>query len=284
MKNAVNQTPIPVVYGSLALKWGLLIGYTVVALFPLIWLTVSAFKTNLEIQIAPFALPETWQYRNFINAITISGLPRYFLHSAIVATLATGLNLLVTSMASFVIARERFLLRRVIFIMITAGVLVPIVAFMVPYYTLITRLRLYDTLWALIVTYAAINIPISVFLITSFMSTIPRELEDSAAIDGCSFWQRYSRIILPLSRAGLVTAATFSFIYCWNEFVYALLLTSSRSARTVQLAIRFFTSQFRTDYAGMFAAIVLTMVPTVLVYTLLHDKIISGLTAGAVKG
>jgi raffinose/stachyose/melibiose transport system permease protein len=168
--------------------------------------------------------------------------------------------------------------------MITAGVLVPIVSFMVPYYALITALGIYDTLFALIITYAAINIPISTFLVSSFMTTIPRELEDSAAIDGGSFVQRFWKIIMPLSRAGLVTAGTFGFIYAWNEFIYALLLTSSQSARTVQLAIRFFTSQFRTDYAGLFAAIILTMVPTVLVYVFLHDRIISGLTAGAVKG
>ena len=283
-RDALTETPLPIRIIARSAKWITLVLYLVIAVTPLLWLTISAFKTNLEIDVAPFSLPAVWQFQNFANAITISGLHQFFFNSIIVAVVATTLNLLVTSMASFVIAREEFALRELFFTATTAGVLIPIIAFMVPYYTLITHLYLFDRLWALIITYSAINIPISMFLVSSFMRSIPKELEDSAEIDGCSFVQRYSRIILPLARPGLVTAGTFSFIYCWNEFIYALLLTSSRSARTVQLAIRFFTSQFRTDYAGMFAAIVLTMIPTVVVYIFLHDKIISGLTAGAVKG
>lgn len=280
----LTQTSLPVRVTAQTAKWALLIVYLMIAVFPILWLTVSAFKTNFEIETAPFALPATWQFQNFVNAISISGLHQFFFNSIVVASMATAFNLFVTSLASFVIAREDFPLRKTIFTAITAGVLIPIVALMVPYYTIIVNLGLYDRLLALIVTYAAINIPISTFLISSFMTSIPKELEDSAEIDGCNFFQRYSKIIMPLARPGLVTAGTFSFIYCWNEFIYALLLTSSRSARTVQLAIRFFTSQFRTDYAGLFAAIVLTMIPTIVVYVFLHDKIIAGLTAGAVKG
>ncbi|MCF7953632.1 MAG: carbohydrate ABC transporter permease [Spirochaetales bacterium] len=265
-------------------KWIVLILYFLITIFPILWLSISAFKTNFEIETSPFTLPAVWQFKNFANALQVSGLSRYFLNSALVAVFSTIINLLVTSLASFVIAREDFPFRKVFFTFSTAGVLVPIIAFMVPYYTLATSFGIYDTLLVLIFTYAAINTPISMFVVSSFMTSIPFELEDSAEIDGCSFWQRYSRIILPLAKPGLVTAGTFSFIYCWNEFIYALLLTSSESARTVQLAIRFFTSQFRTDYAGLYAAIVLTMIPTIVVYIFLHDKIISGMTAGAIKG
>lgn len=265
-------------------KWLLLCLYLVITVFPLLWLGISALKTNFEIETSPFTLPEHPQFQNFKNAVTVTGLPQFFLNSIIVASSATVVNLFVTSMAGFALARERFRFRKTVFTVVTAGVLVPIVSFMVPYFTLIKTLGLYDSLLALILTYAAINIPISLFLITSFMATIPKELDDAAEMDGTSFWQRYALVILPLSQAGLVTAGTFSFIYCWNEFIYALLLTSSRHARTVQLGIRFFTSQFRTDYAGMYAAIVLTIIPSVLVYVFLHDKIIAGLTAGAVKG
>lgn len=283
-RTKLTETPAAVQIGAKTAKWVVLLAYLLIALFPILWLIMSAFKTNFEIETSPFAFPEVWQIENFINAITISGLPQFFLNSIVVAVFATGVNILVTSLASFTIAREQFPGRKVYFTLSTAGVLIPIIAFMVPYYTLITRFGLYDRLLGLIVTYSAINIPISMFLISSFMTSIPKELEDSAEIDGCSFFQRYWKIIMPLARPGLVTAGTFSFIYCWNEFIYALLLTSSTSSRTIQLAIRFFTSQFRTDYASMYAAIVLTMIPTIVVYVFMHDKIISGLTAGAVKG
>lgn len=280
----IHARRTPMQHAARSMKWIALIVYALIAIFPLLWLTMSAFKTNFEIETSPFTFPAVWQFQNFVSALSVSGLARYFLNSIIVAICATLFNLFVTSLASFVVARERFPLRKVFFTFSTAGVLIPIIAFMVPYYTVVTRLGLYDSLLGLIVTYAAINIPISMFIVSSFMTSIPKELEDSAEIDGCSFWQRYSKIVAPLAKPGIVTAGTFSFIYCWNEFIYALLLTSSRSARTVQLAIRFFTSQFRTDYAGLYAAIVLTMIPTVLVYIFMHDKIISGMTAGAVKG
>jgi raffinose/stachyose/melibiose transport system permease protein len=155
---------------------------------------------------------------------------------------------------------------------------------MVPYFRLISSLGLYDTLFGLIITYAAVSIPVSVFLIHGFMRSIPRELEEAAVIDGCSLAQRFTRVIFPLSRLGLVTAGTFVFLFSWNEFIYALLLTSSVKARTLQLGIRFFKSQFITDYTSMYAAIVLSIIPTIFVYILFHDKIIKGMTSGAVKG
>jgi raffinose/stachyose/melibiose transport system permease protein len=155
---------------------------------------------------------------------------------------------------------------------------------MVPFFTLITRIKLYDTLLALILVYASVNIPVSIFLITAFMKSIPRELEEAAIIDGCGFIKRFWRIIFPLSRSGIATAGTFCFIYAWNEFIQAMLLTSSLEARTIQLGIKFFTSQFITDYSSMYAAVVITIIPSVVVYIFFHDKIIGGLTAGAVKG
>jgi raffinose/stachyose/melibiose transport system permease protein len=163
-------------------------------------------------------------------------------------------------------------------------VLVPIVALMVPYFRIITGIGVYDTLWALIITYAGINVPISLFLVHGFMKTVPRELEEASIIDGCGFFQRYAQIVLPLSKLGLVTAGTFAFLFSWNEFVYALLLTASEESRTLQLGIRFFTSQFRTDYTSMYAAIVIAIIPMIIVYILLHERIIKGLTSGALKG
>ena len=116
------------------------------------------------------------------------------------------------------------------------------------------------------------------------MKSIPRELEEAAIIDGCGLAKRFTRIMLPLSQSGLVTAGTFCFIYSWNEFNMAMLLTSSIESRTIQLGIKFFTSQFVTDYSSMYAAVIITIIPSVVIYMFFHDKIIGGLTAGAVKG
>ena len=271
------------ILGKIA-KWLVLGFFFAFTFLPLLWLLLSSFKTNLELQMKPFALPEVWQFANYIQAVSISGLPRLFLNSIIVSSVSTALAMLVTSMAGFVFARERFFFRQGLLNLILAGVLVPIIALMAPYFRLTNALGLYDTLWALVFTYAAINIPISTFLLYGFMRTLPKELEEAAIMDGTGFFGRYWRIILPLTKPGMVTAGTFVFLFSWNEFIYALLLTSRPAVRTLQLGIRFFTSQFFTDYTSMFAAIILTMLPTIIIYVVLHEQIIKGMTSGALKG
>ncbi len=269
---------------STILKWVFLITFLVIALFPLAWLVINSFRTNYEYETAPLGLPSKLSFENYRNAIALTNLPRLFLNSVLVAIGSVVLNLLVTSLACFVLSRENFRGRNVIFTIITAGVLIPVISFMVPYFIMITRLGLYDHLITLVLIYAAVNLPVSVSLITSFMRAIPKELEEAAIIDGCNFNQRFTKIIFPLTQSGLATAGTFCFIYAWNDFLMAMLFTSSEASRTIQLGIRFFTSQFITDYTGMFASLVLTMLPSIVAYVFLHDKIISGMTAGAVKG
>lgn len=278
-----TENPGSRIIGTVA-KWAILGFFFAFTFLPLIWLLISSFKTNIELQLKPFAPPEAWRFVKYLNALTIAGLPRLFLNSIVVSTFSTVLALTVTSMAAFVLSRERFPFRQGLLNLLIAGVLVPIIALMAPYLRLTNTLKIYDTLTALILTYAAINIPISTFLIYGFMRTLPAELEEAAVIDGTGFAGRFRRIILPLSKPGLVTSGTFVFLFSWNEFIYALLLTSRPEARTLQLGIRFFNSQFFTDYTSMFAAVVLTMVPTIVVYVLLHEQIIKGLTSGALKG
>ena len=267
-----------------AAKWGVLALFLAITFLPLLWLVISSFKTNLELLTSAFSLPAVWQFDNYVNAVRVAGLPRLFVNSLIVASLSMALNLAFCSMAAFVLAREWFRGRELVLNLIVAGVLVPVIALMVPYFRLITVTGLYDSLFGLALTYAAINVPVSVFLLHGFMRGVPRELEEAAVIDGCGFGGRYARVMVPLSQVGLVTAGTFVFLFSWNEFIYALLLTSSVAARTLQLGIRFFVSQFFTDYTSMFAAITLAIIPSILVYVLLHERIIRGLTAGAVKG
>jgi raffinose/stachyose/melibiose transport system permease protein len=265
-------------------KWIVLLFFLFVALLPLVWLFINSFRSNLELQISSFGWPQKWLFSNYIKAMEMASLPRLFLNSVIASSSAVALNIIVASMAGFILSREFFKGRDTIYTVLTAGVLIPIIAFMVPYFSLISRSGLYNTLFALILVYASVNIPVSIFLVTSFMRSIPKELEEAAIIDGCSFTQRFTKIIFPLTQSGLVTAGTFCFIYSWNDFIMAMLLTSSIESRTIQLGIKFFSSQFITDYTTMFAAIILTIIPSVGAYMFLHNKIISGLTAGAVKG
>ena len=267
------------------LRWILILFFAAYTLFPLIWLVVSSLKTNFEFLAgSPFALPARPQWVNYTNALTVAGLGRMLFNSVFVGLSATVVNIIVASMGAYCISRFRFKGREKIFTLFTAGILVPLNALMVPYFVIITKLGLINTYGGMILLYTAIGIPMSTFLIRGLMDSIPMELEAAAYIDGCGFYARFFHIILPLSRTGIVTAATFEFLTCWNEFVFANLLVSSEKLRTIQVGIRYFTNQFSTDYVSMYAAIVISIVPSIIGYILFQEQIIAGMTSGAVKG
>lgn len=267
------------------LRWILIIFFAVYTLFPLIWLILSSLKTNFEFQaMSPFALPKVPQWQNYVNALKVAGLGRMLINSVIVGLAATAVNVIIASMGAYCISRFRFKGRERIFTLFTAGILVPLNALMVPYFVIINKLGLYNTYGGMILLYCAIGIPMSTFLIRGLMDSVPMELEEAAYIDGCGFFGRFFYLILPLSRTGIVTAATFEFLTCWNEFVFANLIVSSEKLRTVQVGIRYFTNQFSTDYVSMYAAIVISIIPSILGYILFQEQIIAGMTSGAVKG
>ena len=269
----------------LILKWVLMIFFALYTLFPLGWLIVSSLKTNFEFLAAsPFSLPKVWQWQNYKNALQVANLDRMLLNSVFVGFTATIINAMVASMSAYGISRFRFKGRENLFLLFTVGILVPLNALMVPYFVIINKLGLYNTYGGMILLYCAIGIPMSTVIIRGLMDSIPMEIEEAAYIDGCGFFGRFFRIILPLSRTGIVTAATFQFLTCWNEFVFANLIVSSDKLRTIQVGIRYFTNQFSTDYVSMYAAIVISIVPSILAYVLFQEQIINGLTSGAVKG
>lgn len=266
------------------LKWMFLIFLFVYAVFPVGWLAISSLKTNGELMMDPFSLPKVWQFQNYVKAITVSGIGRLMLNSVIISLLATLFNILIASMGAYVLSRFVFRGNQFLRIMFSSGILIPLNALMIPYFVLINKVGLYNSMPGLILVYTAIGIPISTFIIAGFMESVPIELEEAAVIDGACFYKRFLTVVFPLSRAGIVTACTFQFLTCWNEFVYANLLTSSQTVRTIQLGIRYFTNQFSTDYVSMYAAIIISILPSIVAYVLFQNQIITGLTSGAVKG
>ena len=267
------------------LRWFLIIFFALYTLFPLVWLFISSLKTNVEFLAgSPFALPAKPQWQNYVNALTVAGLGRMLLNSVFVGLCATLFNTVAASLSAYCISRFRFRGRENLYTLFTAGILVPLNALMVPYFVIINKLGLINTYGGMILLYTAIGIPMSTFLIRGLMDSIPMELEEAAYIDGCGFFGRFFHLILPLSRTGIVTAATFQFLTCWNEFVFANLLVSSEKLRTIQVGIRYFTNQFSTDYVSMYAAIMISIIPSIIGYIIFQEQIISGMTSGAVKG
>lgn len=270
--------------GSRILKWILIIFFAVYTLFPLLWLFITSLKTNKEYIASPFSWPVIPQLINYVHAWTQANLGHMIINSIIVAFSATILNVFIATMASYALSRFRFHGREIIYALFASGIMVPLNAMMVPYFMTFQKLHLLDSLLALVILYTAVNLPVSTVIIRGFMDSFPGEVEEAAYVDGCGFFGRFFKIFLPLIRTGIVTAATFCFLTCWNEFVYANLLTSSPETKTIQIGIRYFTNQFSTDYVSMYAAIVIAMVPSIVIYMVFQEKIIAGLTAGAVKG
>jgi len=279
-----GKSPKPTKIVSLIGKWALILFFAFYTLFPLLWLLITSLKTNAEYFENPFSLPAVWQFSNYLNAFQQANLGQMIFNSITVAIVSTFANVMIAAMAAYAISRFVFKGKEIIFALISAGIMVPLNAMMVPYFTIFSKLNLLDSLNSLRILYTAIGLPISIFIVRGFLDDFPVEIEEAAYIDGCGFFGRFFKIILPLIKTGLVTAATFQFITCWNEFVYANLLTSSPSTKTIQIGIRFFTNQFTTDFVSMYAAIIIAIVPSIAGYILFQEKVMSGLTSGAVKG
>jgi raffinose/stachyose/melibiose transport system permease protein len=254
----------------------------IISVGPFLWVTMSSFKTNRE--ILTFSMGGAFRIRNYINAFRIAPIARYFVNSVMVTGLGIVLNLAIMSMAAYVLARFEFRFRALIRSIFALGLLVPGAALLLPLFMSVKAMGLYDTRVGLILVYTAFGIPTSVFIMSSYFLTIPKALEESAFLDGSGFLRTFAVIILPLARPAFATAGIMQFLQCWNEFQFALTLTTGHTSRTLPVALYYFKSAFASDYGAMFAAIVVVSLPSIIVYILAQKQIVSGLAAGAVKG
>lgn len=264
-------------------QYSILAALTVFIALPPFWLVISSFKTNNEILTASLALPKGLNLSGYVASITEAKLHLFFLNTVIVSGSTVVLLLAIATMAAYPLARYDFPFKRFLTLTFSLGILIPGITLVVPEVIIIRRLGLYQTKLGLIVMYTAIFFPISFLVLRSFFLSLPTELEEAAIIDGAGYFRTLLQVILPLSVPGLATVAVIIFIWSWNEFFYAFILTGSESSRTMQVAIRFFISQFDFNYSGLFAGVTVAMIPPVIAFVLFQEQVVSGLTAGAVK-
>jgi raffinose/stachyose/melibiose transport system permease protein len=261
----------------------ILIWFTLVLIGPTSWLMLAGFKPNPEILSSPYLLPQDPNLAGYDAAINDVGLPNFFVNSFIVSVGTMISVLVVATLAAYPIARFNFPLKSFFSLVFSLGIVVPVTSLIVPEILIIRTLGLFDTKHGLILLYTALYFPISFLILRAFFIGIPREIEEAAIMDGASYWTLLTRVILPISSPGLSTVAVVVFVFTWNEFLYALLLTSSTENRTVQVAIQFFRSQFDFNLQGMYAAVSLVMIVPIIVFILMQERVVSGLTAGATK-
>ena len=255
-----------------------------VALFPIVWVVLSSFKTNREILSNGLQLPSTFSFSGYKQALEMAPILKFFVNSLIVSFASTALNVFILAMAGYVFAKKKFRFKNLIFGILSLSMVIPSTALMSPVYTVITKLHLYDTKMALILVYTALNMPISLMILRSAFAAIPTELEEAAYIDGAGFFRTFWQVMMPCAKGGLASAAVLAFLGSWNEFTFALLLTSSTSTRTLPLSLSYFTSQFSFNYTAMFAAIAIAVLPSIIVFSIFQEQVCSSLTAGSVKG
>lgn len=254
------------------------------AIIPFIFMILNSFKDKFEMLTnGIFALPKQWSFANY-KTVLEANFPRYFLNSVIVLVISLTLLLFIAACASYPLSRMKFKANGFIFSVIVACMAIPVHITLIPIFRMSQAMHVYDTIWALIGPYVAISVPISVFILMNFMRDIPREIEEAAEIDGCGKFKMFFKIMLPMAKPGLSTLAIYNGVTMWNEYIFAYTLTQSADSRTLPLAVWDFRGQYSMDIPLIMAVLTLTALPMILLFIFAQDKLIKGMTAGAVKG
>jgi multiple sugar transport system permease protein len=257
----------------------------VVALVPVLWLASLSFKDPATIADGSF-LPRKWTLENYRGIFSTDLFTRALVNSIGIALIATALAVVVGSMAAYAVARLRFPGKG---LLVGAALLIamfPPISLVSPLFNLWRQLGLFDTWPGLIIPYLTFALPLTIYTLSAFFREIPWSLEKAARVDGATPFQAFTRVIAPLAAPGMVTTAILVFIFCWNDFVFAISLTSTLNSRTVPAAIAFFTgaSQFQTPIGSIAAAGVVITIPIIIFVFVFQRRIVAGLTSGAVKG
>lgn len=255
-----------------------------VSIVPFLWVFASSFKSNADIMSAAMGFPNGLKFINYKNAFKLAPIDQFYINSIIVTFFGILLNVSFASAAAYVLARFSFKGARFLTVMLSMGLFIPGAALLQPLFQIISKANLSNSHAGLVIVYSALGLATTLYVMISYFKTIPKELEESAYIEGSGFVNTFFRIILPLTRPALSTAAVIQFLLCWNEFQFALILTSDNNVRTLPIALYYFKSSFASDYGAMFAATILVICPSIIVFILLQKQVVRGLVAGSVKG
>lgn len=262
---------------------GLAIGL-VFATFPILWMFFSSLKSNREIfALPPRLLPDDFTIAAYLTIFNDPVKVRFFLNSYLVAGIVTVLTLLVAILTAYGFSRYRFRFKNTLNIFIISTQTVPPITLLIPYFGMVVALRIFDTYFALVLTYMVFTLPYAILLMTGYLNTIPKELDEAVLVDGGTSWTALWRVIVPVSIPGIVATAVYTFLLAWNEFLFALTLTKSMSLRTVPIGIQLLMGQHAFEWNEMMAMSVLGSLPLLVLYLVAQRYFLAGMTAGSVK-
>lgn len=266
------------------LRVAVIVFVTVISLAPFVWVLLSSLKTNREVLSSALSIPAEPSLDAYFEVFNRSRFGLFFFNSMFVSVIATLVAVGMFGMAAYVLARYEFRGGRILYVLLISSVLISLIPLQQPILQIVQRLGLLDTRWGLILVYTARGLPIVIFIMHSFFKSIPREYSEAAAVDGASFGQTYRRVMLPMALPAAASASVLVFLSAWNDFLFALLLTSSEETRTLSYALRFFVNTFSYDFPSLFAAIFLTLLPSIIIYVLLQEQIQKSLGGGGIRG
>jgi raffinose/stachyose/melibiose transport system permease protein len=264
------------------LVWGLLIALVVAILYPLLWMVLGGFKDNQEVFNSPWGLPGALRWQNYSRAWQL-GVFRYFSNSVIVTTASIVTTTLISAWAAYGLTRLRIPLSNAVVLLVLGGLMLAPTVALIPLFRLLQAIGIYDTYWALLVLYTAFRIPFTTFLIRAYMIELPHEVDEAATIDGASRTQTFWRIILPMCRPILVSAALLQALFAWNEFVFALVFISDESLKTLPVGLVSMQSRLLTDWPIVFAGLTMAALPMVVLFLIGQRQFLRGLTEGVGK-
>lgn len=266
-----------------SIQYSVLLFWTVITVYPLVFTLISSFKTQNDLFSNLFGLPKKIVLTNYIELFTKMKIGGYIFRSLTIAVFTVVIQIILGAMASFVLSRCRFKGQNKILMLFMTGILIPIQSVIIPIAVMAKYLNGYNSYVFLICVYIAFGLPYQIFVLTGFMKSIPNEIEESAIIEGCTANRLFWEMVMPLSLPALSTMGILSFFGAWNELLIALILLKKNSIKTISLGLVNFAGDKFSNYPGQCAAVIVSILPTLIIYLLLQENIIKGMTAGAVK-
>lgn len=267
-----------------AVACGILAATALFCLFPIAWALITSLKTESSVVAYP---PRWWPDPVSLESYRLvfqSRMPRYYLNSALVAACTLALTLGLGSLGGYAAARLEFRGKRAVLFTLLATIMIPGIVVLVPLYLMANQVGLQDSYLGLVLVYSGWQVPTAVWLMRGFFEAIPKDLEEAALIDGCTPFQAFARVLLPLTRPGLAATAIVVFIWVWNEFIIALTLTASDEMRLVPVGLYLYVSSFGVEWGPLMAAVCVALLPVIFLFVLLQRQFIQGLTSGGIKG
>jgi N-acetylglucosamine transport system permease protein len=262
-----------------------LILWSLLVILPLVWTLLSSFKSTQEVLGNPLSLPGKLRFGNYATAWTTAGIGRYFVNTVIVVGSALVLVMILGAMCAYVLARFSFPGNRLIYYSMLAGLTFPVFLAIVPLFFVLRNLALLNTLPGLIITYVAFALPFTVFFLHSFFKALPDEVYEAAQIDGAGEWRSFFSVMLPMARPGMASVAIFNFLGLWNQFLLPVALNTNSNNYVLSQGMASFASQagYAVDFGALFAAVVITVAPVLVVYIIFQRQLQVSVTAGGVK-